>query len=170
MIPYVAPLGVFAALALLRRVPRFAGRYTLSDAAAWSLCALLILTGCAHFVGLREDMIRMVPPFFPRPGLLVSITGVLELLGAAALIPRRTRTIAGVALALLFVALLPANIYAAQQGLMFGGEPAPPLLQRIPEQFVYIAFALTPMFAARRRRREDVSRRACVERHATQIP
>jgi hypothetical protein len=95
MIPYVVPLGVFFALAAIRLAPRVAARYSLVDAAAWSLSALLVMTGLAHFIGLREDMIRMVPPLFPRPDLIVTVTGVLELIGAAALIPRRTRNAAG---------------------------------------------------------------------------
>jgi uncharacterized membrane protein len=170
MIPYVVPLGVFIVLAALLRVPRLSHRYTLSDAAAWSLGALLLLTGCAHFVGLRDDMIRMVPPLFPRPDLLVTLTGVFELLGAIALIPRATRSIAGVALALLFVALLPANIYAAQQGLTFGGEPAPPLALRIPEQLIYIALALAPVFSARRKRAGSAAARPEIVRMDSRMP
>ncbi|NUO49787.1 MAG: DoxX family protein, partial [Polyangiaceae bacterium] len=139
MVPYVVPFGFLFVLAALRLHPRLAARYTLVDAAAWSLSALLVMTGLAHFIGLREDMIRMVPPLFPRPDLIVTVTGVLELAGAVALLPRRTRNITGIALALLFVAMLPANIYAAQAGLTFGGEPAPPLVIRVPEQLVYIA-------------------------------
>ena len=114
---------------------------------------MLLLTGGAHFVGpLREDMIRMVPPLFPRPDLMVTVTGVLELLGAVGLLLTRTRSLAGIALALLFVALLPANIYAAQVGLTFGGKPATPLLIRVPEQLLYIALALAPVWSARSRR------------------
>src|SRR5262245_42987530 len=121
MVPYVVPFGVFLALIALRLVPRIAARYSAADAATWSLSAMLVMTGIAHFVGLRGDLIRMVPPLFPRPDLIVTITGVLELVGAAALIPRRTRSAAGLALALFFVAVLPANIYAAQAGLTIGG-------------------------------------------------
>ncbi|MEP6918532.1 MAG: hypothetical protein ABJC89_23020, partial [Acidobacteriota bacterium] len=82
-----------------------------------SLASLLVLTGGAHFGSLRPDLIRMVPPAFPRPDLLVTVTGVLERVGAAGLIVPRTRNLARVALALLFVALLPANIPAARAGL-----------------------------------------------------
>lgn len=150
MIPYVVPLGVLLALAVARLAPAVARRYALVDAAAWSLSAMLVMTGIAHFVGLRDDMIRMVPPVFPRPDLIVTMTGVLELTGAVALIPKRTRAATGVALALLFVAMLPANIYAARAGLTFGGEPATPLVVRVPEQLIYITLALAPIVSAKR--------------------
>jgi uncharacterized membrane protein len=157
MIPYVAPLGLFFALAALRLIPRLSGRYSLVDAAAWSLSVLLVMTGLAHFIGLREDMIRMVPPVFPRPDLIVTFTGVLELAGAVALVPKRTRNLTGIGLAVLFVAMLPANIYAAQAGLTFGGEPATPLVIRVPEQLIYIALALAPAWSARRKRMDQSS-------------
>lgn len=150
MVPYVFPFAVFALLVMLRQFfPRFA-RYRWSDAAAWSLSAMLLLTGGAHFVGYRQDLIRMVPPFLPRPDLLVTITGVLEWLGAALFVPRASRTLAGIGLAALFVMLLPANIYAALAGVPFAGKSATPLLIRVPEQLIYIAFALWPAWEARR--------------------
>jgi uncharacterized membrane protein len=51
----------------------------------------------------------------------------------------RTRKAAGICLALLFVALLPANVNAAQLALEDVGSP---LWQRIPEQVLYIGIAL----------------------------
>jgi uncharacterized membrane protein len=144
MIPYVAPIGIFVLLVVLHRLKRCAGRYSLSDAAAWSLAVMLLFTGGAHFSSLRAEMIAMVPPIFPRPDLLVTLTGVLELLGALGLLLRGTRVVTGVCLAILFVALLPANIYAARQGLTLGGKPVTPLALRIPEQFLYIALAVAP--------------------------
>ena len=144
MIPYVVPFGAFIVLVVVRQLRESSRRYSLADAAAWSLAAMLFLTGGAHFVGLREDLIRMVPPIFPRPDLLVTITGVLELIGAVGLIVHRTRSLAGVGLALLFIAMLPANIHASRHGLTLGGKPVTPLVVRIPEQLIYIAMALSP--------------------------
>jgi uncharacterized membrane protein len=153
MIPYVFPIGLFVAMAALRLMPGLAARFGLMDVARWSLAAMLVVTGSAHFVGLRQDMIAMVPPVFPRPDVIVTATGVLELLGAAALFWRGTRDLAGVALALLFVAMFPANIYAAQQGLSIGGKAAPSLATRLPEQLLFIALALAPVWRSRRGRR-----------------
>src|SRR5215207_488689 len=57
------------------------------DAVAVGLAAMFVMTGVAHFVNpLRRDMIAIVPPRLPAAGVLVTITGVLELMGAAGLL------------------------------------------------------------------------------------
>ncbi|MFI7222436.1 hypothetical protein ACIBO5_04375 [Nonomuraea angiospora] len=129
-------------------VARFA---TWRVSAAHGLAVMLVMTAGAHFVPAgvtfmpnQADMVAMVPPFVPFPALVVALTGVLELAGAAGLVLERTRRAAGICLALLFVALLPANVYAA-----LAGQDVTPLWQRIPEQVLYIAIAL---WAAARRR------------------
>src|SRR5687768_9271993 len=81
------------------------------------LAGMLLLTGSAHWGRRRADLIAMVPDRFPRPGLLVTLTGALELAGAAGLLISETAPYAAVALALLFVAMLPANISAARRRL-----------------------------------------------------
>ena len=61
-------------------------------AIAVGLAAMFVLTGVAHFVPpLRGSLIAIVPPRLPAPGLLVSITGVLEFLGAVGLLVPATR-------------------------------------------------------------------------------
>ncbi len=118
--------------------------------AAHGMAVMLVLTASAHFVPAsvtvmpnHADLVRIVPPFMPFPDALVYLTGVLELLGAAGLVLTATRWAAGLALAALFVTLLPANIYAAIDNVDFAnGEPATPLWQRIPEQLLYIAVVL----------------------------
>jgi uncharacterized membrane protein len=84
----------------------------------------------------------MVPPALPHPELLVTVTGVLELLGAAGLLHRRTAPWAAGGLALLMVAMFPANVYAALSGLMVNGAPATALLPRTLMQLVFIAAAI----------------------------
>ena len=110
MIPYVIPFGAFIVLVVIRQLCERSRRYSLADAAAWSLAAMLLMTGGAHFIGLREDLIRMVPPLFPRPDLLVTFTGMLELIGAVGLIFHRTRSLAGIGLALLFIAMTEPTV------------------------------------------------------------
>ncbi len=84
-------------------------------AIAVGLAAMFLLTGVAHFAPpLRRDLIAIVPPRLPAPGLLVTITGVLELLGAAGLLLPATRMAAAGCLLLLMLAMFPANIYAAR--------------------------------------------------------
>ena len=83
-------------------------------AVAVGLAAMFVVTGVAHFVNpLRRDMIAIVPPRLPAAGLLVTVTGVLELLGAAGLLVPPTRAAAAICLFVLMLAMFPANIYAA---------------------------------------------------------
>jgi uncharacterized membrane protein len=84
-------------------------------AIAVGLAAMFILTGFAHFAPqLRADLIAIVPPRLPAPGYLVTITGLLELLGAVGLLLPVTRVAAAVCLLALMLAMFPANIYAAR--------------------------------------------------------
>ena len=55
-----------------------------------------------------------MPPQLPAPGLLVTVTGVLEFLGAVGLLVPSTRVAAALCLLLLMLAMFPANIYAAR--------------------------------------------------------
>jgi uncharacterized membrane protein len=81
----------------------------------------------------------MVPPAFPRPDLLVTVTGVLEMLGAIGLLVPRTARVACVCLAVLLVTLFPANIHAARQHLTIAGRSVPSLPVRSALQLVFIA-------------------------------
>ncbi|WP_284044130.1 DoxX family protein [Actinoplanes sp. M2I2] len=120
------------------------------------LAAMFLVTGVAHFVGMRAELISMVPPDLPSPGLLVTITGVLELLGAAGLLLRRTAPWAATGLALLLVAMFPANVYAAQQGLTTATGDA--LVPRTLMQLVFLAAAVSiPIHHLRERRKKIAS-------------
>lgn len=80
------------------------------------LVAMFVLTGTVHFVGMRDELVAMVPPALPNPELLVTITGVLELAGAAGLSMRRTAPLAAACLSVLLVAMFPANVFKALDG------------------------------------------------------
>lgn len=108
----------------------------------WALALMLLVTASAHWGAKRADLVAMVPPFFPAPELLVTLTGIFELLGAAGLVYTPTSRVAAIALAVLFVAMFPANIYAAQQGLMIGGRPVTGLPLRTFVQIGLIAAAM----------------------------
>ena len=112
------------------------------QAVAVGLAAMFVMTGVAHFVPpMRRDMIAIVPPRLPAPGLLVTITGVLELVGAVGLLYPPTRIAAAVCLFLLMLVMFPANVYAARL-------PNPPksmtsrLDVRTVEEIVYLAAAV----------------------------
>jgi uncharacterized membrane protein len=85
------------------------------EAVAVGLAAMFVMTGVAHFVpAVRRDMIAIVPPRLPAAGFLVTITGILELLGAAGLLYAPTRVAAALCLFVLMLVMFPANIYAAR--------------------------------------------------------
>jgi uncharacterized membrane protein len=111
------------------------------DAIAIGLAAMFVVTGVAHFVQpLRTGLIAIVPRSLPAPGLLVTITGVLELLGAAGLLIPATRVGAAICLFVLMLAMFPANIYAAGAKR---AEHAPntPLLPRSLLQLLFLTAA-----------------------------
>ncbi len=115
---------------------------TWPSAIAVGLAAMFVVTGIAHFVNpLRRDMIAIVPPRLPAPGLLVTITGVLELLGAVGLLYPPTRVAAAVSLFVLMLVMFPANVHASRM-------PNPPksMNTRLPlrtiEEIVFVGAAL----------------------------
>ena len=115
---------------------------TWHNASLWGLAVMLLFTASAHFTSMKEDLINMVPQWFPYPRQTVLITGILEILGAIGMLIPFTRTAAGICLALLFVAMLPANINAALKAVPLRGRPATPLWLRVPMQVLFIALAL----------------------------
>jgi uncharacterized membrane protein len=115
---------------------------SLTAALRVGLALMFVLTGLAHFGRARRaDLIAMVPPGLPRPDLLVTLTGVLELVGAAALLIPATAPWAAAGLALLMVAMFPANVSAARRGLKLGGRPVTPLVPRTVLQVIFVGAA-----------------------------
>lgn len=115
---------------------------TWHNASLWGLAVMLLLTASAHFTTMKEDLIKMVPRQFLYPRQIVLVTGILEILGAIGLLIPFTRAAAGICLAILFVAMLPANINAALKAIPLSGRPATPLWLRVPMQALFIALAL----------------------------
>ena len=107
---------------------------------------MFLLTASAHWGASRPDLVRMVPPFFPRPGLIVGITGWLEILGAIGLLIPVTASWASACLAILLLAMFPANIRAARHGLTIGGRNATALPLRTLLQVIFIVALLTAGF------------------------
>ena len=115
------------------------GGETWSGSLRYALAAMFIFTAISHFAPrTRADLVRMVPPAFPRPDLLVTLTGILELAGAIGLLVPPFVSLAAFGLGVLLVAMFPANIYAAQHGLTIGGRAAPPLAIRFPLQLFWV--------------------------------
>ena len=104
-----------------------------------ALGVMFLFTASAHWGKRRPDLMRMVPPSLPRPDLLVTFTGVLEILGAIGLFVPITARAACICLSLLLLALFPANIHAARKGLKIAGRQVPSLPVRAAIQLVFIA-------------------------------
>ena len=103
------------------------------------LAAMFTVTGVAHFVGLRQELIDMVPPALPAPELLVTVSGVLELAGAAGLLIARTVPWAAAGLSLMLIAMFPANVHAASYSDVWDDQ----LVPRTIMQLVFLAATLT---------------------------
>jgi uncharacterized membrane protein len=123
MIPFI----VLVASTLLFRVIGAAG---VGPFNSWTWCLrgglalMFLITASAHCGKRRGDLITMVPRALPRPQLIVSVTGILEILGAVGLLIPAIAPIAAACLAILLIALFPANIRAAREHFTIGGGPA----------------------------------------------
>jgi uncharacterized membrane protein len=111
-------------------------------AIAVGLAAMFLLTGFSHFAPpLRRDLIAIVPPRLPAPGYLVTVTGLLELLGAVGLLVPATRVAAAVCLLVLMLAMFPANVYASRMA-----DPPTSMTTRLPLrtaiQVIFLAAAV----------------------------
>ena len=110
------------------------------------LALMFLLTASAHWGKQRRDLVAMVPSSLPRPDVIVSATGVLEILGAAGLLIPAVAPLAAACLAMLLISLFPANIRAAREGLTIGGRAATALPLRTLLQLVFIAAVLAAGF------------------------
>lgn len=118
----------------------FVAASTWVGALRFALALMFAFTAVSHFhPRTRPDLVRMVPAGLPSPGLLVSLTGVLELIGALGLLMPVLVRPAAYALIALLVALFPANVNAARKQLIVAGRPATPLIVRLPLQVFWIA-------------------------------
>lgn len=104
-----------------------------------ALFLMFLVAASAHWGKGRPDLVRMVPQVFPHPEVLVTVTGILEILGALALLVPATNRLAAVCLAILLLALFPANIRAAREHLTILGRRAPGLLVRGAIQLVFLS-------------------------------
>jgi uncharacterized membrane protein len=137
MIPLVVLVAAIA-------IARAAGALGIDAVASWAdatrvgLAMMFLFTAAAHFTATRADLIRMVPPAFPRPEALVAATGIAELAGAIGLLVPSTARLAAYALIVLLIAMFPANVHAARSGHTIAGRRATPLAIRVPLQLLWI--------------------------------
>ena len=135
-------LSIFAALHL----PQWVGWQWdylkgMQSKAAVSFGLMFIISGTTHFTN-PEGFVAIMPPFLPEPLLLVYLSGIAEIgLGIGLVLPR-WRNWAGVGAILLLLAVFPANVYAAINGITSPGAPENSLYLwlRLPLQLVFIAW------------------------------
>jgi uncharacterized membrane protein len=112
--------------------------YSWRAAGRYALAVMFVFTGVSHFTPMKHDLAAMIPAPLPDGLWVIYLAGVLEILGAIGLLIPRTRRAAGICLVLLLVALFPANVNAALNGIPLRGEPPTPLWLRTPMQLLYI--------------------------------
>ncbi|MBV8251952.1 MAG: DoxX family protein [Chitinophaga sp.] len=107
-----------------------------------AMAIMLFFTASAHFA-FSKGMEMMMPPSIPYKKFMVALTGILEILGGIGLLIPSLRHMAGICLIIFFVAVLPANIYAAMQSIDYqkgttGGNGLRYLWFRVPLQILFI--------------------------------
>jgi uncharacterized membrane protein len=148
MIPLLALVASFLLFLLGGRlgVPYF---QTWVTCLRLALALMFLLTASAHWGSRRPDLVRMVPPQFPHPEFLVTLTGIAEIAGAAGLVIPRLAPWAASGLALLLILVFPANVHAANQALTIGGRPVPRVALRALMQILFLAGVLAAGFTSR---------------------
>jgi uncharacterized membrane protein len=113
----------------------------------------LAVSSIGHFFRIATYA-SIVPPIFPHPEAWVIFTGILEFSGAVGLLLPTTARSAAVCVALLMIAVFPANIYAAHRTV--GGLHMPGVPVRLAMQILYMLLVLiagwgVPMCEERKR-------------------
>lgn len=120
---------------------------TFAEATAVGLAVMLMMTASAHFVEPRRSgLIAIVPPVIRRPSWAVAATGMLEIAAAIGLlIPPDVvpviRPAAAAGLAVMLIAMFPANVFAARER-RHPAAPHTPLPLRTAIQLLFLAATL----------------------------
>src|SRR4051812_34380654 len=103
-----------------------------------ALAGFFAFAGAMHFV-IPRSYEAIMPPTLPRAREAVVLSGLAEIVGGAAVLPRRTRRVARWWLLALLFAVFPANIHMAVnpeqvKGLDLKRVPRWALWARLPLQ------------------------------------
>ena len=105
----------------------------------YAIAALFMGAGVAHF--LRPGVfVPLMPPYLPRPLLLVYLSGAAELVGGIGVLVPALRPYAGWGLLLLLCAVFPVHVYMVRHPEAFSQIPLWALYARLPLQFVLMAW------------------------------
>jgi uncharacterized membrane protein len=141
MAPLIVLIVLFALFSVLGHfhIPASFGWWT---SLRLALSGMFLLTASAHWGKRRPDLIQMVPRGLPRPDLLVTVTGILEILGAVGLMLPTTTRYAALGLSLMLLAVFPANVHAARKRLTIAGRQVEALIPRMLLQIVFLSATL----------------------------
>lgn len=168
MVPFIVLVAAFVA-ALLVTARGTARRPDVTVALRIAVAAMFLVSGSSHFVGMREELIDMVPDLFPNPDLIIDVTGVLELAAALAMVSRRLAPWAATGLTLLLISMFPANVELA-----LSGADLPWNQTLVPRSVMQVVFIVATSvlavrgFASLRRSRGATSERT-VETESTTV-
>ena len=102
----------------------------------------MVGVGSLHFKQ-PTPFVKIVPKFLPKPLLLVYVSGFFEILGGVGLLIPAVSSWAAWGLVALYIAVFPANVNMAVNGLPMGDKKLSPfaLWARLPLQMVLILWA-----------------------------
>jgi uncharacterized membrane protein len=104
------------------------------------LAGFFAFTGGMHFA-IPRSYEAMMPPSLPRHREAVAVSGMAEIVGAAAVLPRGTRRFARWWLLGLLLAVFPANVHMAVNPEQVRGLD----LKRIPRWALWARLPLQPL-------------------------
>lgn len=149
MKPLIVLVVIFSVCLLVTRLVK--GKVDVRLSGQIGLSGMLLFTAMGHFL-FAQGMSMMLPEWIPLRIELVYITGIIEIIAAAAIQISRYRKLTGICLMIFFVLILPANILAAASNLnyetgAYNGAGLNYLWFRIPFQILLLAW--TYYFAVR---------------------
>jgi len=101
---------------------------------------LYILAGVNHFRSPKTYE-RIMPPYIPQHKLMVTLSGVAEMVLGLMLLNPQTQTIAAWGIIAMLIVFLTVHIYMIQEAERFRKIPKWILILRLPMQFVLIWWA-----------------------------
>lgn len=142
MKPLLVLLVAFVVATIVLRLVAEQWLYVLAGNIA--MAVMLLFTAIGHFA-FTKGMTMMLPSFVPFKKALIYITGLMEVGLAIGLLISPLRETTAWFLIVFFMALLPANVYAAVKGVDYqkGSYSGPGLTYlwfRVPLQLLFIGW------------------------------
>jgi uncharacterized membrane protein len=116
----------------------------LANERSWSrrlLAAFFIAAGVNHFVNPRFYEAMVPPSLQGEAARVVQVSGVAEVVAGAGALSARTRSLSGLGMVALLVAVFPANLYMAREPERFRKVPRWALYGRLPLQPLMMLWA-----------------------------